>query len=67
MNLEPPEQPKGSSVQVQRMYSVAELYTNETNKEAFPTQQDFVGVHLVQHCCMSLDSAFSYKYLPRIT
>lgn len=59
MNLEPSEQPEECSVSLQNMDSMAELYSNETYKEAFPIQQDSGGVHLVQHFCISLQSALS--------
>lgn len=44
VNLEPSEQPERCSVSVQKMDSMAELYSNETHKEAFSTQQGFGGV-----------------------
>lgn len=67
MNLEPSEQPEECSVSVQKMDSMAELYSNETHKKAFPIQQDFGGVHLIQHFCISLQSALSCEQSLLIT
>lgn len=53
MNPEPSEPPKGCSASVQRMDSMADLYSNATCTEALPIQQDFGGVYMVV-CLFSL-------------